>query len=720
MRLKAITIAFFYLFLFSNVSTGQVLTINDETKEYKIGKSLQILIDQQKTVTLEDLLQNRADDRFFLSDDDVPNYAYLDADFWFKLQLDDQSSGDTRWYLESSRTQIDTIAVYFLNADGSYSSYASGDLFPYESRIVKHKNFVFPIPKGDSLSHTILISCRGTFSKQFPFSIIEERTFAEQSHKTDIVMGLLFGVFLAMVVYNLFLFFGLRSLTYLHYVFYMGAFLLAMMALTGYGYELLFHQWLRFANISNMLFIGLTVLFASQFTRRFLAVKELSKVFHWGLYIPEFVALFLVIVSLLGIWVDGFVLFASKFAAYCGLIGVVFFLSAGVAIYRKGSRPAFFYLVSWSALFVGVIIYVLKNNAILPQNTFTDLSIIIGAVAEAILLSLGMADRIKILEQEQRKAQAKMIATLQENEQLIKNQNQMLEQKVEERTREIMEKNIEIEQQLEEIAAQRDMLSATKFELERQNDNVTASINYAKRIQKAMLPQEERIKNVFRESFIVFKPRDIVSGDFYWYTEIEGKKIFTVADCTGHGVPGAFMSMIGINLLNEIVNVRGVKEAGHILLKLNEGVQKSLKQESSNSRDGMDMSLVVIDEKKKSIQFAGAKNHLVMVNDDQLEVIKGSKHPIGGLDKAPGIREYETHELKYTNHTMFYMFSDGYQDQFGGPDDKKFMIKRLKDLLQTIADMPVEKQLYILEDTIEKWMGKTKQLDDILMVGFRI
>jgi serine phosphatase RsbU (regulator of sigma subunit) len=185
-------------------------------------------------------------------------------------------------------------------------------------------------------------------------------------------------------------------------------------------------------------------------------------------------------------------------------------------------------------------------------------------------------------------------------------------------------------------------------------------------------------------------------------------------------VPGAFMSMIGFNLLNEIVNVRGITDAANILYKLNEGVQKSLKQETSNSKDGMDMALVVIDEKKKKLQYAGAKNPLIYVKDGQLEVIKASKSPIGGLSKLQEGRDYENHEITYDKDTIFYMFTDGYQDQFGGPHDQKFMIKRLKDMLQTIHDLPVEKQKFMLEDTLDKWMAKTRQLDDILMVGFRV
>jgi hypothetical protein len=290
----------FYLF-FNYSGLGQKVTLHEVNKEYQIGKSLQILVDEDKSIDFEDIKAGTYESQFEKSEVDVPNYAYLDANFWFKIELDDQSSMDSRWYLESSRTQIDTIKVYFKNTQGEFTEYASGDLYPYNSRIIKHKNFIFPIPKTESGIQIIYVSCKGNFSKQFPFTIIEERTFAEASHTTDLTMGILFGVFIAMVIYNLLLFFSLRSLTYLYYVLYMGSFLFAMMALTGYGYEMLFNYWLRFANISNMFFIALTVLFASQFTRRFLAVKKYSKIFHYALFAPEIYSIFLIIISLTGI-----------------------------------------------------------------------------------------------------------------------------------------------------------------------------------------------------------------------------------------------------------------------------------------------------------------------------------------------------------------------------------------------------------------------------------
>lgn len=709
-------LGFILLLCFNTAFSQQAIVLSEKSKSYPLGKSLLILTDDDKTLTSEGILSRKFDSAFVQSEVAVPNFGYRDANFWFKLKVQDLTSPLTQWYLQSTRTQMDSITVYFVAKDRMIVK-SAGDLYPFSAREVKHHTFLFSIPKFKEVD--IYIFCRGTFSKQFPFQIVEKKQFAEESHKQDVFMGTYFGIFLAMVLFNLLLYFSLKSRSYLYYVLFMGFFLLAQLALTGYGHELFFHSWLRFANISNMLFIGLTCFFASLFTRRFLSVDELSPNSSKALYLVDTLSLVLVIMSLVAIFYDSWVLKSSQFAAYVGGVTALVLFPVGVVIYRKGYRPALFYLIAWTFLFLGVIVFALKNNAILPQNRLTDLSMQIGTVLEALLLSLGLADRVKSAEKEKAEAQKSVIEALKENERLIVDQNRNLEAKVEERTREIVEKNVEIEQQLEEIAAQRDMLSATMLELERQNDNIKSSINYANRIQKAMLPQEDKILNTFSDSFILFRPRDIVSGDFYWYSEIGQKRIFVVADCTGHGVPGAFMSMIGVNLLNEIVNVRVITNPTEILNQLHKGIQKSLQQEFTHTRDGMDLALVVIDQKTKQIHYAGAKNPLIYIENKELTQLKADKFPVGGYENKEGI-SFSTQSFAYTEDTCVYMFSDGYQDQFGGHDDKKFMIKQLRELIHKIHQEPMPKQKEILEETLNNWIGPHRQIDDILLVGFRV
>ena len=295
---------------------------------------------------------------------------------------------------------------------------------------------------------------------------------------------------------------------------------------------------------------------------------------------------------------------------------------------------------------------------------------------------------------------------------ILKKQRENLKRIVEERTK-------EIQIQKEEIEAKNETLSFQNEEISQKNASITASINYAKRIQEAMLPLKDKITAGLPENFLLFKPRDIVSGDFYWYAEKNGKIIYTAVDCTGHGVPGALMSMIGSEILTTIVNANGITKADVILEKMNDYVIKALKQEKEGlSQDGMDMALCVIDKENKTVEFAGAKNPLVYITNGELKQVKASRNGIGGYQQDA--KDYSSELIHYESPTWFYMFSDGFQDQFGGPKNRKFMIKRLKQLLLDIHYKPMEEQNEILDKVIEEWMKDTPQTDDIILIGFKL
>ncbi len=298
------------------------------------------------------------------------------------------------------------------------------------------------------------------------------------------------------------------------------------------------------------------------------------------------------------------------------------------------------------------------------------------------------------------------------------NEKILLEKIVAERTSEIRAKNIELENQKEEIITQSKMLAEQNKEIKEKNSNITASIEYAKRIQQAMLPFEQKIQKHLNDYFILFKPRDIVSGDFYWFAEVDDKIIFTAVDCTGHGVPGAFMSMIGAEILTTIVS-KNITDAAEILGMMNKYVRKALKQDQTNNQDGMDMALCTIDKKNNILEFSGAKNPLIHIYDNQLTHYKGDKQGIGGHQTSKDV-QFTKHIINYQSPSFFYTFSDGYPDQFGGEKARKFMIKNLKDLLLEIHNKEMEQQKEILKHTIELWMQGHEQTDDILIIGFKI
>lgn len=260
----------------------------------------------------------------------------------------------------------------------------------------------------------------------------------------------------------------------------------------------------------------------------------------------------------------------------------------------------------------------------------------------------------------------------------------------------------------------------SKLIVEGKNKDITDSLNYAKRIQQAKLPKEENIYASLPQSFVLFKPKAIVSGDFYFFHR-NGQSVFIVAaDCTGHGVPGAFMSMIGSEKLTDAVSQS--EDTSEILKSLNMGIKKSLQQSDSNesTRDGMDIAICSIDTKNRIVKYAGANRPLWIIRNGntELEEIKGTKKAIGGLTEDN--QHFDSHELKLQAGDTFYLSTDGYADQFGGQYGKKLMTKKLKEILIGIQDKTMQEQKKHLDNYVETWKAGEEQVDDILVIGVRL
>jgi serine phosphatase RsbU (regulator of sigma subunit) len=319
-------------------------------------------------------------------------------------------------------------------------------------------------------------------------------------------------------------------------------------------------------------------------------------------------------------------------------------------------------------------------------------------------------------------------------ERTLRKEKEVLEQKVKERTKTIEEQNKvltiqrddlakynkEILMQKEEIESQRDEIEKQRDHIFKQNEEITQSITYARKIQSAVMPSNEVVGKLLSDYFILFRPRDIVSGDFYWMTERNNRVVVVAGDCTGHGVPGAFMSMMGVSFLNEIVNVDGQTQPDIILNSLREKIISTLYQmgKDGETRDGMDMSIIVFLRNTRTLMFAGAYNPLYLIRKGELIEHKADKMPVGvhPKEKVP----FTLHNIKLEAGDNLYIFSDGYVSQFGGPDGRKFMAKPFKELLVKIYGKSIQDQKTILEDTMDKWQNAYDQVDDILVIGIAV
>ncbi len=331
----------------------------------------------------------------------------------------------------------------------------------------------------------------------------------------------------------------------------------------------------------------------------------------------------------------------------------------------------------------------------------------------------------------------------------------------------ITEKNKTLEEQRNALDQKSSALEKANTEITRKNKDIIASMNYAQRIQQAMLPLENNIRSVLPDHFILFKPRDIVSGDFYWFAKIEShvsrkiysqqtksiappladdagsesntfatvspevdKAVIAAVDCTGHGVPGAFMSLIGNELLNEIIMIRGITKPSKILEELQQGVRTVLQQKDTKNQDGMDIAICTIDlvpdnfpnqQYVPKLQFAGAGNPLIYIQNNEMNRIKGSRISVGGYRNFKIVPDqFDNHVIALEQPTTFYIFSDGYQDQFGGNGTRKFMAKRFRQLLLDVHKLPIEEQKLRLETTLAQWQGDLDQVDDILILGVQL
>ena len=444
-----------------------------------------------------------------------------------------------------------------------------------------------------------------------------------------------------------------------------------------------------------------------------LVVVPLVSIMH-RIFYGKRLRIFWFITALIG--VSLLLFFMENYQAAAMMVVVVFMISTVEilrviikAIRRKKDGAWIFAFVIFLAPLMGIISSNLPDEFVLsgiriPNNTgVIVLSSFILGLPFSMTLYLArdfarMGKQLKKQLKEITDLSEKTIHQEKEKKQILENQKSELEIKVVERTQEVWQQ---------------------KEVIEIKNKEITDSLNYAKRIQTAILPDVKLIYKTLDQSFILYLPKDIVSGDFYSFAHKDNKVLIAAADCTGHGVAGAFMSMIGSALLNQIINEKNITTPSIILDHLNEGIVDALKQKENETSDGMDISICAFDLNKTKLEFAGANRPLWIVRNKELLFFKPNKFPIGGLQVV--------HDEKFSQHTVelqkddsVYLFSDGYADQFGGERGKKLMTKKFREILLSIQHQSMPDQQFHLHKYFNDWKGVNEQVDDVLIIGIRI
>lgn len=506
-----------------------------------------------------------------------------------------------------------------------------------------------------------------------------------------------FFLTLGFLYFTLYLFYKIKkeNLFYSIFVTAIGLTFFLLLLINVYSGKLLFYLPLLCSLIFFTLYILLRYLFVDPAKVKFLKLSTIVLIIFFLLHIFNFYFSVYLFVSYAIMIVC---------AAFTIIIRAVIKKKDGAWIIGIGVLAFLFLISSMLLSFTSSYIkqqalrMTIHSSIIMLLAFFSIVSI---PLSMAIYLARSFAKtnnnlQLKLIEVEN--LSAKTIEQEKEKQKILETQKEVLEVQVKERTHEILEQ---------------------KKIIEEKNKDITDSINYAKRIQDTFLPAKELKYKIFSNAFVFFKPKDIVSGDFYWFTEKNGKRIIAACDCTGHGVPGALMSMIGNNILNQIINENGITSPDEILNQLNIEVRKALKQgQQSETKDGMDIALLTFNSETE-IEYAGAQRPLWIIRNNELEEIKADKFSIGGIQSG-NEKKFTKHILSLSKDDCIYIFSDGFADQFGGPEGKKFMSKQLKNVLLANHTLPILEQENILNKTIESWKGGREQIDDILIIGIKI
>jgi serine phosphatase RsbU (regulator of sigma subunit) len=526
-----------------------------------------------------------------------------------------------------------------------------------------------------------------------------------------------------MALYNLFLFFPLKDLSYLLYCLSILSNLITYSVLSGFTAYFFPSHSIWWSNTALPLSIYVSIFFALMFAISFLETKKYAPVLHRVLGI-------LLIINALSAF-STLVLdynLSTMFAVISILTSSLLVILSSIYVYIKGNRGSRFFLMAWLALLLGVVLIGLRSLGLLPNNFFTSYAAQFGSMLEVLLLSFALADKINLYRKETYQAQQQTLKISLENERIIREQNTSLEEKVQERTLELQEKqseiltqNEELQQQQEEILAQRDFIEQKNRELQARDRLIQSSIQAASTIQQAILRYENELMKHFAEHFVIFRPKDVVSGDFYWLGEVENKIIFAAVDCTGHGVPGAFMALIGNTLLDKIVLAWKLSEPAQILTYLHQEVKKMLRQAETNNKNGMDASIIALEKvnNQTKITFAGAKQSLYYWANtfSAIQVLRGDRKSIGGIQNES--RQFSNQEIILNEGDLIYLGSDGFADQ-NDAKRKKFGELRFRELLSQIAPLSLAEQKNYLLKTLEEYTLHTTQRDDILLLGIKV
>ncbi|MGW8314605.1 MAG: PP2C family protein-serine/threonine phosphatase [Bacteroidales bacterium] len=705
MRLKPVLI----LILFCHTLSGQKpVILSDFIQEVTVtDQRLYYLYDPYCKIEPNFLFHGVMDLDFRELDFSRPDSALMSVHtgecIWYRIYFINRSTQQFSFHLQpKALSSFGSFELFQKLDNGRIIVRRSGDhLLPRNKDVnlsgSNDLRIYLPPDKTDTLYLKVTLNDESVIS-DLTFTISTHESVLQKDRSKRLLFGIFFGIMLIMVLYHIPLFVKGRENSYLFYILYILAFLVFFIDKEGYIYEVI----PRFTSAPTTFFLmEIFLLFFLLFGRSYLDTRNTVQSWDTILLLAVWFTVGGLILSFTIVVLQGFGVYVPVFITLGGfainitsVIGSLFLaVVPAMILTRENYQPARYFLFANLFLILGVAL-----NFALRDYTIGKHSLELGVTLQILTFSIGLSERINLLKKSKEVAQRRIIEQLRENAALKDKVNRELEDKVQERTFEIQ---------------------AQKEQIEKQNKEIKYSFDYAKKIQNTVLPRNEVFENLFAEHFIFFKPRDIVSGDFYWISQSEQRIVLTAADCTGHGVPGSLMSMLGITMLHEIVNEKNVFHSEEILNQWRLSIARTLKQEGKigEQKDGIDMALVIYDTRTRQLEFSGANNPIYIVRNGEMLEYKGNNMPVAFYEKMSDFTRY-TIDMKQGDR--IYMFTDGFPDQFGGPQGKKFKYRPFKDLLLEVHERPMEEQQRILSLIFDEWKGDLSQIDDVLVIGLRL
>jgi serine phosphatase RsbU (regulator of sigma subunit) len=609
------------------------------------------------------------------------NLGFFDGTVLLKVVPDSSTT-----IIELQNPNLDEIYVY----QNGEMLYATGDYYPFKQKPIVSKYFRFPVSDKTHPLYFKIVHHGDQFF--LPVNFLNDEKANTFDFIDNFINGFYYGITIIILLLNLFMFLGANEKPNFFYVFYLLGLALLQFSLAGYAYQFLWPNSPYWSNHSLPFLASFSVYFLVLFVLNFLNVKKYLPKWYSFLIAVSYLLLLNMLLSLIPSNIT--YKFSILFINGLTLLLNTLIIPLSVIMYKKYKvKSAKFFILAFSFLIVAVFIFVMRNLGIMQSNFVTNNILLVGSALEVTLLTFAIVEKF-------RKFKADALRRLEKINKLQSQQNIMLEKQVAERTRALSEKNKEI----------------------------TDSLLYAKRIQDALIPSEKYVQQFFNESFVLFMPKDIVSGDFYWvspvttsYEDKENKPmiVFSVGDCTGHGVPGAIISVIGLKILNQSLKQPQINSPAEALDYLNIEISNTLNTHVANKtiKDGMDIALCALDQNSNTLYYAGAKNPIYIIRNDELIELKADRNAIGCNDQN---EHYTNQSIQLQKGDTIYLFTDGYADQFGGEKGKKLKYKRFKEILLEIQNLSMKEQKEYLAVFFNQWKGTLEQIDDVCVLGVKI